>query len=150
VASLFSLVRNAASFEEELSHSFKSSRSQLEVPRRGGRQEPLILQQLRGKGERANLAVSRWHPHASVPSPPFSFGRVCRGPRSGARALGLLGWGPFGPCLRLVVGALLGPACACFWAWAGALLNAFLWVLDTSNGVGCSHLAFRILEGVMS
>jgi hypothetical protein len=61
-------------------------------------------------------------PHASVPSPPFSFGRVCRRPRSGARALGLLGWGPVGPCLRLVVGALLGPACACFWAWAGALL----------------------------
>jgi hypothetical protein len=82
-------------------------------------------------------------PTVPVPSRPFSLGRGCRGPRSGARASGLLGWGPVGPCLRLVVGALLGPACACFWAWAGALLNAFLWVLDTSNGVGCSHLAFR-------
>jgi hypothetical protein len=71
----------------------------------------------------ANLAVSRLQPTHFCAPPPFSFGLVCRGPRSGARALGLLGWGPVGPCLRLVVGALLGPACACFWAWAGALLG---------------------------
>jgi hypothetical protein len=81
-------------------------------------------------------------PHTSVPSPPS-----------------LLAWLAVGPVRGPVlwacwVGAPLGPACA-WWlgpCWAlpalvsgpgrGPCWDAFLWVLDTSNGVGCSHLAF--------
>jgi hypothetical protein len=78
-------------------------------------------------------------PRASVPSPPpsllagFAVGPV-RGPCFGAVGLGARWALP-----ALVSGPGLGPCC-----------DAFLWVLDTSNGVGCSHLAFKILEGLMS